>query len=103
MLYDADFACVQELLRHGASCKLISQNGSNVMHYFAFYGSDPRILDLLLDNEEDPSNRANINVEDDSGETPLHKLMSRTNIPLELLKAFVKRGANLDAESKASE
>lgn len=103
MSWDADFACVQELLRHGASCKLMGRNGANVMHYFAFYGPDPRILDLLLDNEKDPNNRANINVEDDSGETPLPKLMSRMNIPKELLKAFVKRGANLDAKSKASE
>ncbi len=103
MSCDADFECVQELLRHGASSTLMGRNGSNVLHYFAFFGSDPRILDLFLDNEADPSNRANINVEDESGETPLHKLMSRTNIPRELLQAFVRRGANLNAESKASE
>ncbi|KAI9774482.1 MAG: hypothetical protein M1839_001715 [Geoglossum umbratile] len=94
---------VQELLRHGASCSLMGEVGLNVMHYFATYGSDPKVLDLLLDNEEDPSNRASIDVEDSTGESPLHKLMARTNIPLELLKAFVKRGADVNAEDSMSE
>lgn len=76
------------------------------MHYFAFYESNPGILDLLLNNEEDPSKWASINIEDTNtdscGETPLHKLMSRATIPLNLLKAFINYVADVNFENKNS-
>ena len=101
---EPEYECVKELLRSGASCSsTFLDDEFNILHYFAFFGSDPKVLDLLLDNEEDPSNRTSINVQDKKGQTPLHKLMSRTSIPLELLEAFLKRGADVNAEDKASE
>lgn len=101
--FGADYDCVKELLRYGASCSLMGMSGLNVMHFFAIYGSDPKILDLLLDNEDDPDNRAQINVSDRWGESPLHRLMARSSIPLELLKAFVARGADVNAEDSQAE
>ena len=101
--WDADYDCVLELLRHGASCSLMNQFETNVIHYFAYSGSDPKILDLLLDNPIDENNRASIHCIAGDGESPLHKLMSRTNIPLDLLRVFVNRGADVNAEDKDSE
>lgn len=103
MCYGADYDCVLELLRHGASCSLMNQFETNVMHYFAYYGSDPKILDLLLDNPVNPDDRASIHCIAGDGESPLHKLLSRTNIPPDLLQAFVARGADVNAEDKDSE
>ncbi|KAL8820486.1 MAG: hypothetical protein Q9191_007508 [Dirinaria sp. TL-2023a] len=103
LCYGADYHCVSELLKHGASCSLINQYQENVMHYFAYYGSDPKILDLLLDNPIDQNNCADINCEAGDRESPLHKLLSRTNVPLDLLKAFIARGADVNKEDKASE
>ena len=103
MCYDADYDCVLELLRHGASCSLMNHFQENVMHYFAYYGSDPKILDLLLDNPTNEDDRASIHCVAGDGESPLHKLLSRTNIPSDLLNAFVARGANVNAEDKDSE
>ncbi|KAL8718626.1 MAG: hypothetical protein Q9181_008178, partial [Wetmoreana brouardii] len=98
-----DYDCVLELLRHGASCSLTDKAQGSALHFFAFYGSDPKVLDLLLDNPEDENNRASINSIDADGESPLHKLLSRTNIPLDVLKAFIARGADPNAEDKDSE
>ena len=73
------------------------------MQYFARWESNPKILELSLDNKEDPSNRAKIDILTHNGESPLHKLMSRTNIPIDLLKALVARGADINAEDKMPE
>ena len=100
---ELEYEYFQEFLRSGASCSLTTLDGYNILHYFAFFGSDPKVLNLLLDNEEDPSNRIGINDQDENGETPLHKLMARTSIPLDLLEAFIARGADVNAEDKASE
>ncbi|KAH8588609.1 hypothetical protein B0O99DRAFT_693313 [Bisporella sp. PMI_857] len=77
--------------------------GHNVMYYFALYGGGPLILDPPMDNEEYPSNKASINIEDGYDEAPLHKLMSRIKFLVEILRAFLKRGADVDAEDKDSE
>ncbi|KAL9606433.1 MAG: hypothetical protein Q9179_000399 [Wetmoreana sp. 5 TL-2023] len=98
-----DYDCVLELLRHGASCSLTDEAQRSAVHIFAFHGSDPKVLDLLLDNPKDENNRASIYSRDDDGESPMHKLLSRTNIPLDILKAFIARGADPNAEDKDSE
>ncbi|KAL8665296.1 MAG: hypothetical protein Q9202_002347 [Teloschistes flavicans] len=101
--YGASYDCVLEFLRHGASCLGLNSSGFNVIHYFASTGSDSKILDLLLDNPADEKNRADLHHLDKYGESPLHKLLSRANIPLDLLKAFVARGADVNMEDRDSE
>ncbi|KAL8731397.1 MAG: hypothetical protein Q9181_004325 [Wetmoreana brouardii] len=98
-----DYDCILELLRHGASCSLTDEAQRSALHFFALCGSDPKVLDLLLDNPDDENHRVSINSIDANGESPLHKLLSRTNIPLDVLKAFIARGADPNAEDKDSE
>ena len=100
----ADAECVEEMLRNGASGSLINQKWKwNALHYFALCGTDRKVLDLLLDMPPDIEKRSNIGVRDDQGETPLHKLMSRPEIPLDILRAFLERGADVNAEDEVSE
>lgn len=99
-----DIECVDAFLRNNASCKMISRERQwNVLHYFAERGSDRKVLDHLLDNPFNPENRADINGQDDDGETPLHKLLRRQEIPIELLEAFLARGSDVNIDDHNSE
>ncbi|ERF74527.1 hypothetical protein EPUS_08938 [Endocarpon pusillum Z07020] len=104
LTFSADVECVQELLRSNASCSMLNRNHQwNALHYFAQYGSDRKVLELLLDNPLNAENRADINIRDGIGETPLHKLLRRQEIPIDLLEDFLMRGADVNVEDKASE
>ena len=95
----ADAECVEEMLRNGASCSLINHyRKRNALHYFGSYGTDKKVLDLLLDIPLDIEKRSKTGVRDDMGETAFHKLVSRPDIPMDILKAFLERGADVNAE-----
>ena len=100
---DASYSSMELMVQHGADLKMADKmNGWTAMHYFANKGEDPKVLELFMDSQ-DPGNRANINAEDRDGETPLHTLLSRREVPENLLKAFVAKGANVNAEDKDSQ
>ncbi|KAL9083000.1 MAG: hypothetical protein Q9165_008696 [Trypethelium subeluteriae] len=100
---DAEYETVQLMLQHKADVQMADKkNGWTAMHYFASHGEDPRVLELLL-NKGDPQNQADINGQDRDGETPLHILLSRREVPLDLLKAFVANNADVNAEDRDSQ
>ena len=105
LAYDPDAECVQELLRSKASCNLKNNKEGqwSALHYFAQFGTDKAVLHLLLDNPFNAEDSADINICDGDGETPLHRLLSRQEVPLELLKEFLARGADVNIDDKASE
>ena len=104
LLSEADAECVEEMLRHGASCSAMDQKWKwNALHCFGLCGKDTKVLELLLDNPFDTENRSNIGVRDGDGESALHKLLSRKQIPLAILKAFLDRGADVNTEDDHSE
>jgi ankyrin repeat protein len=103
ILFGATGEDIQEFLKHKASCSLKNMPGLNVMHYFAWVGTNPEDLSLLLDHKGEDGDCADINVTDDTGETPLHKILSRRDIPLKLLQAFVDRGADVNTDDHDSQ
>lgn len=89
---------VNLMLEHGADCNIMDQWGFNVMHWFALFGSDLEVLQILLKAHGD------INVPDSFGETPLHKLMyNSVDVSLGMLRAFLDNGADVDKDDKESQ
>ena len=103
IVYHCEAESVKEFLQHGASCNLKTTGSVSALHYFGWCGQNPAILDMLLDPELPKERRGSLACRDDAGETPLHKLMCRFSIPIELLKAFVDKGADVNAEDNDSE
>ncbi|KAI9699589.1 MAG: hypothetical protein M1820_007088 [Bogoriella megaspora] len=100
---DASYDSMELMLKHGADLKMTDQrNGWTALHYFASEGEDPKVLELLL-NKDDPNNQPDINAKDRDGETPLHVLLSRREVPGDLLDAFIASGADVNAEDKDSQ
>jgi ankyrin repeat protein len=75
-----------------------------VLHFFAASkATDPDALKLILDSDgTEQRPRPDINVKDTNGNTPLHFLMARRDVPVGLLKAFISYRANVNAENNAS-
>ena len=90
------FDGVQLMLDRKADCTILDWQGMNAISWFSRFGSDPKVLKALLDNHGD------INVQDQYGETPLHKLMNQDEVPLELLKEFLKSGASINVDDEES-
>lgn len=88
---------IQLFIDHGADLTTLDGYGLNVMHYFSWNGTDVEALRLLL------SSGCDINVKDDRGETPLHKLVSRTDLPIELLQAYLAEHAEVNVEDNDSQ
>ena len=105
VMWDAGIENVKEFIKHGASSTLRQSTFQfNVLHYIAWGNvTDNEVLDLLVDNPDQPDNRADINAMDKFGETPLHKLLGRKDISLDLLRAFLKKGADVNIDDKDSQ
>ncbi|KAL8635663.1 MAG: hypothetical protein Q9228_006868 [Teloschistes exilis] len=73
----------------------------DILRFLLQKGAD--LNHLLLNNAEDKENHADLHHIAKDGESPLHKLLSRTNIPLDLLRAFFARGADVNMEDQDSE
>ena len=84
--------------------KLYEESGDAALHFFAAgKATNPASLKLIL-GSGDTSGRTkpDINAKNLLGNTPLHFLMLRRDVPLDLLKAFIANGANVNAENESS-
>ncbi|KAH7082503.1 hypothetical protein FB567DRAFT_107375 [Paraphoma chrysanthemicola] len=98
----SDLGVVQLMLKHGANPTATNRvNSWTALHCFAWQGEDVAALDLLLNHAVD-NVKPNINARDNSGNTPLHVLLWRREVPKVLLQAFVSRGANANEENNDS-
>lgn len=87
---------VNLFLQHGAKVDLSNEFGGSPMHYLGFTGDneDMDVLTALIENGGD------VNAKDTSGETPLHFLVRRRDPPLDLLRGFIAKGANVNENDK---
>jgi ankyrin repeat protein len=102
LLGNPDLTLINEFFNHSGSRKPVSLTfssfwGWTALHCLAYSCAEPLVLDLLLDNGAD------IDIRNTQDMTLLHLLLDRREIPLELLRAFIDRGANVTAEDNASE
>ena len=89
---------VNTMLKHGADCNIADQWGRTAMHWFAYFGSDVAVFEVLIRADAD------INVTDSDGETPLHALMYNSDgSKLDLLHAFLENGADVNKDDKESQ
>lgn len=96
---------IRLFLKHGARIDTSDEyNGCSILHYFASDTGNVNVeLFNLLLNKDDPNNQPDINARDPSGITPLHNLMCRREVPLDVLNAFIENGADVNAEDQDSE
>ncbi|KAI3333131.1 ankyrin repeat-containing domain protein [Ustulina deusta] len=95
---DPSIDSVRELLELGGDPTRVSQYNWNSLHYFAYSGSEPEAFDQLFQRAGNEAEKC-INLADGNGITPLHVLLYfRRQPPLSILKAFVDKGANVNAE-----
>lgn len=94
---------IQKLFEHGASTTQKNEEDSTVIHYLASVGTEPEIFELLMDHEDANGQKVDINARNVVGETALHTLMGRRDVPLKLLQAFIDRGADVNIEDDDSQ
>ena len=83
---------------------LYEETGDAPLHYFAAgKATDPAALSLILETGGTNGRpRPDINAKNNAGNTPLHFLLLRRDVPLDLLKAFIVHGADINAENNIS-
>ena len=91
LLQDSGIDTVKLMLKYGADPLIHDKLGGwTALHYFAWQGTDPNVLSLLLNHSTAKAGSSDINVKSKDKETPLHVLLWRKEVPIELLKAFGK-------------
>jgi len=94
---DSSLAAAEMLLAQGADVKAKSNfDDWTPLHFIAEHGDDPKVLELFLERGAD------INAINMYKQTPFHILCWRSQIPLPLADAFVKAGADVNAEDDES-
>ncbi|KAK0260088.1 hypothetical protein LTS09_005423 [Friedmanniomyces endolithicus] len=105
LINSPDRESVALFLEYGADPRRVSKcsgwSGS-ALHCFASAGEDVEVLKLLLDGRT-PDGCPDINAVDEAGNTPLHILLGRRNVPTELLRAFLDHGADVNIDDEDSE
>ncbi|KAF2099813.1 ankyrin [Rhizodiscina lignyota] len=94
---------VELLFKAGGNCSMKDGWGWTAIHEYAQDGDDPAVFQLLLDSVKDTDIKEIINCKDTFGETALHKLLSRRNIPLPMLQTLLDHGADVNAEDHDSQ
>jgi ankyrin repeat protein len=98
LITDPSAAIIELLLNNGAKAFVLDERGWSALHLFAIYGSGAEKLDLFL-----KCDGSDINIRAGNDFSPLHCLLNRHEPPIELLRAFLERGADTKRESVAFE
>ena len=96
ILHEPSYEFVKYLINHGARIDVEDDDSYNALHRFAESGTDPRVLQLLLD--------AGASIKDYSWEeSPLHILVAREVPPLPLVRAYLEAGADVNKDDLKSQ
>ncbi|KAJ2980175.1 hypothetical protein NUW58_g7020 [Xylaria curta] len=98
---DPSIDSVRDLLELGGDPTRANKYKWNSFHSFALSGEDPEAFNLLFQHAGNEAEKC-INLADVDGWTPLHILLCRRQPPLNLLKAFLDKGADVNAEDSHS-
>ncbi|KAI0431062.1 ankyrin repeat-containing domain protein [Xylaria sp. FL1042] len=101
--FDPSVSSMRELLELGGDPTRVCEEKWNSFHFFAERGEEPEAFDLLFQHAGNEAGKC-INFADGYGYTPLHVLLIyRRQTPLNILKAFVDKGADVNTENNWSE
>jgi ankyrin repeat protein len=104
LCHDQSYKAVKLLIDHGADPTMGNPNGQIAVHYLAVYGHDDsevsEVLKLLVTSG--PRSEEIINTKDLWKSTPLHHLLSRREVPKELLNQFILQGADVNVDDYTS-
>jgi ankyrin repeat protein len=104
LCHDQSYKAVKLFIDHGADPTMGNPNGQIAVHYLAVYGHDDpeasEVLKLLITSG--PRSEKIINTEDLWKSTPLHHLLSRREVPKELLNQFILQGADVNVDDYTS-
>lgn len=99
---DFTIEAVKLMLDHGADPAYQSQQDQfSIIHECAWGAQDAKVLPLLLDHTVNGL-KADINALTSYGSNPLHLLLTRRDVPIPLLEAFIERGADVNKDDSSS-
>jgi ankyrin repeat protein len=103
LLYCNNPEIVKAFVDHGANFDAKDRDGWTGLHTFAWSGTDVESFRSIM-NPKDPAKRPNINAMDYVKETPLHRLLWRREVPLDLLREFLAiEGIDINHEDSTSQ
>ncbi|KAL6702933.1 hypothetical protein ACN47E_000775 [Coniothyrium glycines] len=89
-------------LKHGANPSIVDpKNKFTALHSFSWAGDNLETLELILDHAVDGT-KIDLNAQNVNGDTALHELMCRREVPIPILEALIKRGANVNIDNNWS-
>ena len=101
LTHDPSAESVQIFVDHGVDFATPDETTKLIaLHVFAVQATDPKALQIIM--EQDETRRPNINAVNEFGETALHILLWRRNVPTDLLRAFIASGAKINVEDQWS-
>lgn len=99
MMKGPSFVTVKLMLDYGADHTVHSWDGFNALHMLAAKGNDADALELLLSSRFEDRKLDINHAPNRFLFSPLHSLVSAQSIPIDLLRAFLKHGADVNAET----
>jgi ankyrin repeat protein len=105
LIYDPSEEAMKLLVDSGVDFNVPYEETHDMsLHFFAAgTATDPVALNLILGSGgTDGKSKPDINAKNATADTPLHLLLMRRDVPLDLLKAFIDNGADINAENDAS-
>lgn len=97
LIFNPELEAVQKFISHGANCSQVDAREWTPMHYLGKWGTDGKLVSLIR------RNGGEVNAKDNRGKTPLHNMLQRDEMPMDLLLSFLDEGADISIDDKDSQ